>query len=52
MVKLHGYGNEKLIRRILRLDKYIVIACCPDEYEKLAQGIENLLMLGFTLRMC
>jgi hypothetical protein len=33
MVKLRAYGGKELARRVIRLEKDIIIVCRPDEYE-------------------
>jgi len=49
MVKLRGYGNEELVRRVLRLDKDIVVVCRQDEYEKAQSERREPLGVGFHI---
>lgn len=49
MIKLRAYGNEVITRRLVRLDKDIVIVCQPDEYETARSEEREPIGVGFHI---
>jgi hypothetical protein len=47
MIKLRAYGNEVITRRLVRLDKDIVIVCQPEEYEAARLERREPVCVGF-----
>lgn len=47
MIKLKAYGNEIITRRLVRLDKDIVIVCKPEEYEAALREKREPVSVGF-----
>ena len=49
MIKLRAYGNEVITRRLVRLDKDIVVVCQPEEYETARLERREPIGVGFHI---
>jgi hypothetical protein len=50
IVTLRAYGGEEIVRRIVRVDKGIVVVCRTEEYEKAQKEGREPVVVGFRLR--
>lgn len=50
MIKLRAYGGKELLRRVIRVNKDILIVCSPEEYEAALLEKREPLCVGFHLR--
>lgn len=49
-IKLRAYGDEELVRTVIRLEKKSIVVCRPEEYEAaLAEGREPV-GVGFNIK--
>ena len=48
-IKLRGYGNEELVRYVVRLEKDTVVVCRVDEYEKAQSEGREPVCVGFHI---
>ncbi len=50
MVKLRAYGNEVITRRLIRLNKDIVVVCRSEEYEAALREKREPVSVGFHMK--
>jgi len=50
MIKLRAYGGKELTRRVVRLEKDMVIVCRQEEYESACSDGREPVTVGFHIR--
>jgi len=49
MVKLRAFGGKELVRRVVRLEKDMVVVCSPEEYETARSQGREPTVVGFHI---